>query len=107
MLEKIEKFQILLLALVLGICGIIATVIFTNTMSKDVITVTGSYSQTVTSDKGTYDFDVIARDKSRAAAYATLKKQKPIIIKYFSIAASDRVANYKWRGSHVIKRLVL
>ncbi len=82
MLEKIEKFQILLLALVLGICGIIATVIFTNTMSKDVITVTGSYSQTVTSDKGTYDFDVIARDKSRAAAYATLKKQKPIIIKY-------------------------
>ena len=47
MLEKIEKFQILLLAVVLGISGIIATVIFTKTMSKDVITVTGSYSQTM------------------------------------------------------------
>lgn len=82
MLEKIEKFQLLLLAVILGVAGIIATVIFTNTMSKDVITVTGSYSQTVTSDKGVYEFEVIARDKSRAAAYATLKKQKPIVIKY-------------------------
>ena len=82
MLEKIEKFQLLLLAVILGIAGVISTMMVTKTMSKDVISVTGSYSQTVTSDKGTYDFDVIARDKSRAAAYATLKKQKPIIMKY-------------------------
>lgn len=82
MLEKIEKFQLLLLALILGISGIIGTFIVTKTLSKDVITVTGSYSQTVTSDKGVYEFEVIARDKSRAAAYATLKKQKPIVIKY-------------------------
>ena len=82
MLEKIEKFQLLLLALILGISGIIATFIVTKTMSKDVITVTGSYSQTVTSDKGVYEFEVIARGSSRADAYAILKKQKPIVIKF-------------------------
>lgn len=82
MLEKLEKFQILLLALVLGISGIAATLIVTKTMSKDVITVTGSYSQTVTSDKGVYEFEVIARGNSRADAYAKLKKQKPIVLKY-------------------------
>ncbi len=82
MLEKIEKFQILLLGLVIGISAIAATVILANTVSKDVITVTGSYSQTVTSDKGTYEFEVVARGKSRADAYAILKKQKPLVIKY-------------------------
>lgn len=82
MLEKIEKFQLLLLALILGISGIIATVITTKTLSKDVISVTGSYSQTVTSDKGVYEFEVITRGKSRADAYATLKKQKPVVLKY-------------------------
>ncbi|HCB11242.1 MAG TPA: SIMPL domain-containing protein [Cyanobacteria bacterium UBA11991] len=82
MLEKIEKFQVLLLGLVIGIAGIIATVIISNTLSKDVISVTGSYSQIVTSDKGSYEFDVESRGASRAAAYAVLQKQKPIIIKY-------------------------
>lgn len=82
MLEKLEKFQILLLGLVIGIAGIIATVIIANTLSKDVISVTGSYSQIVTSDKGTYEFEVEAKGSSRANAYAVLKKQRPIVIKY-------------------------
>lgn len=89
MLEKIEKFQILLLGLVVGISGIIATWIITNTVSKDVITVTGSYTQTVKSDKGTYEFEVVARGKSRADAYAILKKQKPIVIKYLKAQGFD------------------
>ena len=82
MLEKLEKFQLLLLAVILGISGIIATVVTTKTLSKDVISVTGSYSQTVTSDKGVYEFEVIARGKSRADAYAILKKQRPVVLKY-------------------------
>lgn len=89
MLEKLEKFQVLLLAFVLGISGIIATVITTKTLSKDVISVTGSYSQTVTSDKGVYEFEVIARGKSRADAYATIKKQKPIVLKYLKEQGFD------------------
>ena len=48
MLEKIEKFQILLLGLVLAIGGICATSIVASKLSRDVITVTGSNSQIVT-----------------------------------------------------------
>ncbi|MBP3820381.1 SIMPL domain-containing protein [bacterium] len=82
MLEKIEKFQVLLLGLVIGLAGIIATVIISSSLSKNVISVTGSYSQNVTSDKGVYEFEVNARGTSRADAYAKLKKQNPIVKDY-------------------------
>ena len=82
MLEKIEKFQILLLGLFLALGGIIATGIIASKMTRDVITVTGSYSQNVVSDRGSYEFDVNARGSSRANSYAILKKQKPIVLKY-------------------------
>ena len=82
MLEKIERFQILLLGLVIALGGIIATGIIASKLSRDVITVTGSYSQIVESDRGLYEFEVVSRGTSRANAYAILKKQKPIVIKY-------------------------
>ncbi len=82
MLEKIEKFQILLLGLVIAIGGIIATGMITSKMSRDLISVTGSYSQIVTSDRGIYEFEVETRGASRADAYATLKKQNPIVKEY-------------------------
>lgn len=82
MLEKIEKFQILLLGLVIGISGIIATGIIANKLTRDTISVTGSYSQTVISDIGQYEFEVVARGTSRANAYAILKKQNPIVVDY-------------------------
>ena len=52
MLEKLEKFQVLLLSLVITAGIIIAANAITGAISKDVITVTGSYSQNVTSDSG-------------------------------------------------------
>ena len=82
MLEKIEKFQILLLGLVLAIGGIVATGIIASKMTRDVISVTGSYSQIVVSDRGSYQFDVNSRGSSRANSYAILKKQKPLVLKY-------------------------
>jgi hypothetical protein len=82
MLERIEKFQVLLLGLIIGLSGIIATGIIANKMTRDTISVTGSYSQTVTSDYGQYEFEVVARGTSRANAYAILKKQNPIVINY-------------------------
>lgn len=82
MLEKIEKFQVLLLGLILAIGGICATKIISSSISKDVITVTGSYTQNVVSDRGSYEFEVNARGASRANAYAILKKQNPQVIAY-------------------------
>ena len=82
MLEKIEKFQVLLLGLVIGLSAIVATSILASKMTRDTISVTGSYSQTVTSDRGQYEFEVVARGSSRANAYSILKKQKPVVIDY-------------------------
>lgn len=82
MLEKIEKFQILLLAVVIAIGGIIASGILTGALSKDVISVTGSYSQQVISDSGIFEFEIKSRKTTKSEAYAEINKQRPVVIKY-------------------------
>ncbi|MBD5403345.1 SIMPL domain-containing protein [bacterium] len=82
MLEKVEKFQVLLLGIIIAIGGIVMTSIVSSAMSKDVISVTGSYSQNVTSDSGALEFELKANGVNKAAAYNTLNKQRPDVIKY-------------------------
>jgi len=82
MLEKLEKFQVLLLSLVIAAGVIIAANVITKSISKDMITVTGSYSQNVTSDNGRFEFDINVRKPTKAEAFATIDKQRPIVIKY-------------------------
>lgn len=82
MLEKIEKFQVLLLGLVIAIGGVIAANIITGAISKDVVSVTGSYSQNVISDKGSFEFEIQTKGLSKASAYAHLNKQRPEVINY-------------------------
>lgn len=82
MLEKIEKFQVLLLGLVIAIGGIIGATIIKGAISKDVISVTGSYSQNVVSDSGAFEFEIKANASNKAAAYALMNKQRPVVIKY-------------------------
>lgn len=82
MLEKIEKFQVLLLGLVIAIAGIIGATIIKGAISRDVISVTGSYSQNVVSDSGAFEFEIKADAANKAAAYGIMNKQRPIVIKY-------------------------
>lgn len=82
MLEKLEKFQVLLLGIVIAIGGIIASSLITSAISRDVISVTGSYSQNVVSDNGVFEFDLKSRQADKAASYAQLNKQRPIVLKY-------------------------
>ena len=93
MLEKLEKFQTLLLALVIAAGIIIAAQIITHAISKDVITVTGSYSQNVTSDNGRLEFAITTRKATKLEAYNTLNKQRPIVIDYLKKQgfASDEI----------------
>lgn len=82
MLEKLEKFQVIILSLVLA-CGLVwSTKIATSTLSKDVIFVTGSSSKTVTSDSGMLEFTIQTRKPTKAAAYAEISNQMPIIKEY-------------------------
>ena len=96
MLEKLEKFQTLLLALVITAGIIIAAQIITHAISKDVITVTGSYSQNVTSDNGRLEFAITTRKATKLEAYNTLNKQRPIVIDYLKNKVS-RVMKLKLR----------
>ena len=82
MLEKIEKFQIIILSAILALGLIIATTIVSNSLPNDGITVTGSASKIVKSDKGSLYFNITTRNKSRRAGYETIKRQLPIIKSY-------------------------
>ena len=81
-LSYIEKYQIILLGLLFACVIIIATSIITGALPNDGITVTGSASRIVQSDKGIIEFDITTRQKSRRLAYNEIQKQLPVVINY-------------------------
>ena len=82
MFEKLEKFQLVILSIII-MCGfIIAANIITGAINKNSITVTGSYSQNVTSDTGRIEFELVSRQESKAKAFEVINKQRPDVIKY-------------------------
>lgn len=105
MLEKLERFQILLLALVITAGIIIASHVITHAVSKDVISVTGSYSQNVTSDNGRLEFAITTRKATKLEAYNTLNKQRPIVIDYLKKQgfASDEIEVKAFTGYNTYK----
>jgi len=82
MLEKLEKFQVLILSVVITFGIVFAAKLITGAISKDSITVTGSYSQNVTSDNGRFDFELNTRQVTKAKAIEVINKQRPEVIKY-------------------------
>lgn len=82
MFDKLEKFQVLLLSVVIALGVIFAANIITSSISKDTVTVTGSYSQNVTSDSGRLEFDINSRKTTKAETYKDLDRQRPIVLKY-------------------------
>lgn len=77
MFEKMEKFQLVILSVVLAAGLIFSTSLATGNLSKDVITVTGSSYKTVTSDSGRLEFRIMSRKPTKATAYDTITKQIP------------------------------
>lgn len=82
MFEKLEKLQLIILSLIITAGIIFAANIVTKSISKDVITVTGSYSENVTSDNGRFEFELNARKPTKVEAYNTINNQRPVVIKY-------------------------
>ncbi len=81
-LEKIEKFQIIILAIVLALGLILSVKIISGVLPNDGISVTGSASRIVKSDNGSITFNIYTKQKTRKIAYAAVKKQIPIVIEY-------------------------
>ena len=82
MLEKLEKFQILALSFIIAAGVVIAANSVTSAITKDTVTVTGSYSQTVTSDSARLEFELNAREATKSKSYEVLNKQVPVVLKY-------------------------
>ncbi len=82
MLEKIEKFQLVLLAIILAFGVFFATKYATNSLSREGISVTGSSYEIVKSDSGKLSFDIKIKAPTKAAAYSIMKTQLPVVQKY-------------------------
>ena len=59
MLERIEKLQVISLGLLIALGLIISTQMVSSSLSKNVISVTGSAYEIVKSDSGTLNFDIV------------------------------------------------
>ncbi len=82
MLEKLEKFQITILALILAFGFIIGAKIVTSGLAQDGVTVTGSAYEIVKSDSGKLNFEISVQAKTKAEAHKIVKKQLPEVEKY-------------------------
>lgn len=81
-LEKLEKFQITILAVIIAIGAMASAKIVTSGLAHDGISVTGSAYEIVKSDSGKLTFNISTQAKTKAAAYQLMKKQLPEVKKY-------------------------
>lgn len=82
MFEKLEKLQLICLAVILALGLILAVKSGTRAMSNDKITVTGSAYEIVKSDSARLEFELLARTPNKQSAYNKAKTQLPVVMKY-------------------------
>lgn len=82
MLERIEKLQVISLGLLIALGLIISTQMVSSSLSKNVISVTGSAYEIVKSDSGTLNFDVVVKRPNKQDAYTVVQSQIKIVEKY-------------------------
>lgn len=80
--EKIEKFQLIWVALILAFGLIAATKIATKNVVRDGISVTGSAYEIVKSDSARFEFEIVTRQANRMASYTLAQKQLPEVLNY-------------------------
>ena len=82
MLEKIEKLQLVWLAVILALGLIFAVMFGTRSISNDKITVTGSAFKIVKSDSARLEFEIVTKEPNKQLAYNKVKSQLPIVLDY-------------------------
>ena len=90
MIEKIEKLQVLTLGVLIAAALVISTQIASSTLSKNIISVTGSAYEIVKSDSGTLSFNIVIKSPTKQIAYSTLQNQLKIVQDYL---ASKQIKN--------------
>ena len=102
--EKLEKFQLVLLSIILAFGLIFAVKCGTGALSNDKISVTGSSYKIVKSDSARMEFEITERSATKQSAYNAVKSQLPVVKAYLSnkgitdidINASTGYYSYKY-----------
>ncbi len=110
MYEKLKDFQIIIVAILLGIILLVCTVLACNVIKKDGISVTGSAFKIVKSDTAILKLELKSRSASKSAAYNVIKTQIPTVKEYLikegineneiSILPPNNYPNYKTNPSN-------
>ncbi len=103
MLEKLEKYQITLLALILAFGLFLATKYAANSLSREGISVTGSAYEIVKSDSGKLTFDINLQAKTKTEAYNLMKTQLPIVKNYLKEKGIENIEIKTYNGYYTYK----
>ena len=103
MLEKLEKFQITILAVIIAFGAMLSAKIVVSGMAHDGISVTGSAYEIVKSDSGKLIFNISVQAKTKAAAYQILKQQLPTVKKYLAEKGIKDVTVKNYHGYYSYK----
>lgn len=103
MFEKLEKYQLVLFALILVFGLFFTTKYAVNSLSREGISVTGSAYEIVKSDSGRLSIDINTQAKTKAAAYQIMKKQMPVVIKYLTDKGIENIEVKNYNGYYSYK----
>lgn len=104
MLEKIERLQVISLGLLIGIALVISTQMVSSSISKNVISVTGSAYEIVKSDSGTLNFDIVVKKANKKEAYLAVQEQTKIVEKYLKDKNIKNIERKTVHGFFTYKR---
>ena len=104
MLEKIERLQVISLGLLIGIALVISTQMVSSSISKNVISVTGSAYEIVKSDSGTLNFDIVVKRTTKREAYLAAQEQIKIVEKYLQGKNIKNIEKKTVNGYYSYKR---
>ena len=88
--EKLDKFQILAMSVVLALGLIAAVKTGTSAVSKNSISVTGSAYEIVQSDSGSMSINLQVKASNKAETYKIAKTQLPKVLNYFESAGFSK-----------------
>lgn len=103
MFDKLEKYQLVLLALILALGLIFATKSAVNSLSREGISVTGSAYEIVKSDSGRLSFTVNTQAFTKAEAYQILRTQMPVVTKYLQEKGIENIDIKNYNGYYTYK----
>ena len=97
MLEKIEKFQVLTVGVIASLALVLCAKVVSNSLSHNVISVTGSAYEIVKSDSGSLNFTIEIKRPTKNDAYNQAKIQIKTVTEYLT---SKGIKDYELKASN-------